>query len=60
MCIGVRAPLDLGDGRGGGGGGGRGGDLIARKKIIKHCPKAFVVETHTNGSKNKNVQNSYV
>ena len=46
VFIGVRAPSDWG-----------GGDLIARKKITK-CPKASVVYTYSNRSKNKNVPNS--
>ena len=46
----VRVPLDLG-----------GGELIARhKKKNTHCPKGLVVQTQSNGSKNKNVPNSYV
>ena len=41
-------------------GEGGGGDLTARKKITQ-CPKACVVQTHSNRSKsNLNVNNSYV
>ena len=58
FTIGVRAPLDLGEG-GGWGGGGAGSDLTARKNYTI-CPKPRVVQTPSNRSKNKNVYNSYV
>ena len=50
ICCSHRRTGTFGLGEGGGGGGG--GDLIARNKITQ-CPKACVVQTHSNRSKNK-------